>query len=165
MLTYKCTSRPALSPWLSQPICSSPPSPLRAAMCPHRLRMSQNSPRVIQQHINLLKPQPFQKGRRQSNFGAVVRGQHHITLSNAPFRHSWLRWHAVWRTDPCISLSPCISLLFSHLSLMSGCSLKKPFSVFVCFSISVPTHWPLRERREWRRSPSLAQRSSWSAID
>lgn len=132
MLTYKCTSRPALSPWLSQPICSSPPSPLRAAMCPRRLRVSQNSPRVIQQHINLLKPQPFQKGRRQSNFGAVVRGQHHITLSNAPFRHSWLRWHAVWRTDPCIFLSPCISLLFStYLSCLGALSKSHSLSLSV----------------------------------
>lgn len=165
MLTYKCTSRPALSPWLSQPICSSPPSPLRAAMCPRRLRMSQNSPRVIQQHINLLKPQPFQKGRRQSNFGAVVRGATSYHSLKCAIQALLTQMTCSMKDGPVhfpfsLHLSP-----FLHLSLMSGCSLKKPFSVFVCYSISVPTHWPLRERREWRRSPSLAQRSSWSGID
>lgn len=70
--TKKCTTRPALSPWLRHAICLSPPSPLTAAVCPGRLRASQKSPSVIQQHINLLKSQPFQKGRRQSKFSAVV---------------------------------------------------------------------------------------------
>lgn len=70
--THRSTT--ALSPWLGQAICLSPPSPLTAAVCPGWLWASQKSPSVIQQHINLLKSQPFQKGRRRSYFSAVVRG-------------------------------------------------------------------------------------------
>lgn len=58
----------ARSPWLGRAICLSPPSPLTAAVCPGWLWASQKSPSVIQQHINLLKSQPFQKGRRRSYF-------------------------------------------------------------------------------------------------
>lgn len=72
--THQWTPRTALSPWLSQAICSSPPSPLTAAACPGRLQASQKSPSVIQRHINLLKSQPFLKGRRHTNLSAVVQG-------------------------------------------------------------------------------------------
>lgn len=111
---------------------------------------------LIYSNLNLSK----RADARVTSTQLVGGGERRITLSNTPFRPSWLGWHAVWRTGPCILLPP-----FLHLSLASGCSLKKPFSVFVRFSISVRTRWPLRECREWRRSPSLAQRSGWSAID
>lgn len=45
-----------------------------AAACPGQLWASQKSPSVIQRHINLLKSQPFQKGRRHGNLSAVVLG-------------------------------------------------------------------------------------------
>lgn len=163
--TQTSTTRPVLFLWLSQAICLSPLSLLMVAVCPGRLWASHNSPSVIQQHINLLKSQPFQKGSCQSNFGAVVQGQRHTTPSDGRFYHfrPKMTWEA--REGPA-----CFSFLLASFSftplILSLWELSQKAILRLCPSRHICMSTLAFNRAQWvAPQPSLAQRSGWSSID
>lgn len=145
---HERTRRTVLSPWLSRAICLSPPSPLTAAACPGQLRASQKSPSAIQQHINLLKSQPFQKGRRHSNLSAVVRGniislsQIHDSVTSAL---DDMKSEGGGGRGECIFLSPHI-LLFLSTYLMSLGAFSKSYSLSLSIVSYLYEHSGLSER-------------------
>lgn len=123
----------ALSPWLGQAICLSPPSPVTAAVCPGWFWASQKSPSVIQQHINLLKSQPFQKGRCQSNFRSVVQGNI-ISLSQIHDSGTSALDDMKSEGGAC-AFSPCVLLLLSTYLISLGA-----FSKSHSLSLSIPSY-------------------------
>lgn len=164
---HERTRRTVLSPWLSRAICLSPPSPLTAAACPGQLRASQKSPSAIQQHINLLKSQPFQKGRRHSNLSAVVRGniislsQIHDSVTSAlddmKSEGGGEEASAFSFLLISFSFSPLISCLWV-LSLKAILCLCPSFHICMNTVAFQSTQWVAPQ-------PGLAQRSGWSGID
>ena len=165
--THKRTCRTVLSPWLSQAICLSPPSPLTAAACPGQLQASQKSPSVIQQHINLLKSQPFQKGRRHSNLSAVVRGniislsQIHDSVTSALHDMKRERRGGTASAFSFLLISFSFSPLISCLWVLS---LKAILCLCPSFHICMNT--VAFQSAQWvAPQPGLAQRSGWSGID
>lgn len=164
---HERTRRTVLSPWLSRAICLSPPSPLTAAACPGQLRASQKSPSAIQQHINLLKSQPFQKGRRHSNLSAVVRGniislsQIHDSVTSAlddmKSEGGGEEASAFSFLLISFSFSPLISCLWV-LSLKAILCLCPSFHICMNTVAFQSAQWVAPQ-------PGLAQRSGWSGID
>lgn len=141
-------------------------SPVTAdGCCLSRLaQASQKPPSVIQRHINLLKSQPFLKGRHHGNLSAVVQGNN-ISLSKI---HSSVtsalddmrsEGGASVFSLPCVysSFSPLISCLWV-LSLKAILCLCLSFHICMNTVAFQSTHWVAPQ-------PGLAHRSTWSGID